>query len=90
MKPIDKAILSSIFISNLDPKGPGLKILESKVLMEKEFYESKVCMLKEHGFIEGSDELKLTFIGRDALRVVLVGGVFDLIHPGHIYTGMYS
>ncbi|HYZ49481.1 MAG TPA: adenylyltransferase/cytidyltransferase family protein, partial [Nitrososphaeraceae archaeon] len=47
---------------------------------------SKVCMLKEHGFIEGSDELKLTFIGRDALRVVLVGGVFDLIHPGHIHT----
>jgi cytidyltransferase-like protein len=33
-----------------------------------------------------NDESKLTFIGRDALKVVLVGGVFDLIHPGHIHT----
>ncbi|HJT47801.1 MAG TPA: adenylyltransferase/cytidyltransferase family protein [Nitrososphaeraceae archaeon] len=86
MHPIDKAILASLFINNLDPKVSGLKRLESKMLVEKEFYESKVRMLKEHGFIEGSDELKLTFIGRDALRVVLVGGVFDLIHPGHIHT----
>jgi cytidyltransferase-like protein len=86
MHPIDRAILASLFINNLDPKVSGLKRLESKMLVEKEFYESKVRMLKERGFIEGSDELKLTFIGRDALRVVLVGGVFDLIHPGHIHT----
>jgi cytidyltransferase-like protein len=25
-------------------------------------------------------------LGRDAIKVVLVGGVFDLIHPGHIHT----
>src|SRR5215212_10897990 len=86
MHPTDKAILASLFISNLDPEIPVLERLESKMLVEKEFYESRICMLKEHGFIEGSDELKLTFIGRDALRVVLVGGVFDLIHPGHIHT----
>jgi FAD synthetase len=86
MHPIDKAILASLFISNLDPEIPSLKRLESNILVEKEFYESRICMLKEHGFIEGRDESKLTFIGRDALRVVLVGGVFDLIHPGHIHT----
>jgi len=86
MHPTDKAILASLLISNLDPKISALKQLESKMLVEKQFYESRICMLKEHGFIEGGDELKLTFIGRDALRVVLVGGVFDLIHPGHIYT----
>src|ERR671927_965290 len=86
MHPIDKAILASLFISNLDPEIPSLKRLESKILVEKEFYESRICMLKEHGFIEGRDESKLTFIGRDALRVVLVGGVFDLIHPGHIHA----
>src|SRR5215217_5374491 len=86
MHPTDKAILASLFISNLDPEIPVLERLESKMLVEKEFYESRICMLKEHGFIEGSDELKLTFIGRDAIKVVLVGGVFDLIHPGHIHT----
>jgi len=37
------------------------------------------------GFVERNTN-KLTFIGRDAIKVVLVGGVFDLIHPGHIRT----
>ena len=33
-----------------------------------------------------NDRTTLTQIGRDSLRVVLAGGVFDIIHPGHIYT----
>ncbi|NDF30451.1 MAG: cytidyltransferase, partial [Nitrososphaeria archaeon] len=28
----------------------------------------------------------LTDFGRTTLHVVLAGGVFDIIHPGHIYT----
>ncbi len=28
----------------------------------------------------------LTRLGRESLRVVLTGGVFDIIHPGHIHT----
>ena len=31
--------------------------------------------------IEALSQLK-----RDSLRVVLAGGVFDIIHPGHIHT----
>jgi cytidyltransferase-like protein len=42
--------------------------------------------LVEYGLVEKNDHPILTFIGRDALKVVLVGGVFDLIHPGHIHT----
>ena len=86
MHPIDKAILASLYISSLDPEIQAFKRLRSRMLVEKEFYKSRICMLAEHGFIERNDQLKLTFIGRDALRVVLVGGVFDLIHPGHIHT----
>ena len=86
MHPTDKAILASLYISSLDPEIPAFKRLRSRMLVEKEFYKSRICMLAEYGFIERSDQLKLTFIGRDALRVVLVGGVFDLIHPGHIHT----
>ena len=86
MDPTDKAILASLYISSIEPGIPALKRLRSKMLVEKEFYKSRICILVEHGFIERSDQSKLTFIGRDALRVVLVGGVFDLIHPGHIHT----
>ncbi|MFL6355959.1 MAG: adenylyltransferase/cytidyltransferase family protein [Nitrososphaeraceae archaeon] len=86
MDPTDKAILASLYISTLEPEIQALKRLGSRMLVEKEFYKSRICILAENGFIERSDQLKLTFIGRDALRVVLVGGVFDLIHPGHIHT----
>jgi FAD synthetase len=86
MDPTDKAILASLYISTLDPEIQALKRLGSRMLVEKEFYKSRICILAQNGFIERSDQLKLTFIGRDALRVVLVGGVFDLIHPGHIHT----
>ena len=33
-----------------------------------------------------NDRVTLTEIGRNSLRIVLAGGVFDIIHPGHIYT----
>lgn len=32
------------------------------------------------------DRVTLTELGRSSLRVVLAGGVFDIIHPGHIHT----
>ena len=32
------------------------------------------------------DRITLTELGRSSLRVVLAGGVFDIIHPGHIHT----
>jgi cytidyltransferase-like protein len=32
------------------------------------------------------DEHTLTALGRESIRVVLTGGVFDIIHPGHIHT----
>ena len=32
------------------------------------------------------DRKTLTELGRSSIKVVLAGGVFDIIHPGHIYT----
>ena len=32
------------------------------------------------------DRKTLTESGRTSLKVVLAGGVFDIIHPGHIHT----
>jgi cytidyltransferase-like protein len=54
--------------------------------LPREIYNEKIQKLVDFGFIERDDNSKLTFLGRDAFKVVLVGGVFDLIHPGHIHT----
>jgi cytidyltransferase-like protein len=86
MDPVDKAVLASLYASSLDPSIPAYDRLKARLPLSKEFYNSRVSHLAKLGLVEKSDPSKLTFIGRDALKVVLVGGVFDLIHPGHIHT----
>ena len=86
MDPLDKTILANLYSSMLDPSIPSYARLKARLPISEEFYNSLVSRLVKIGLVEESDPTKLTFIGRDALRVVLVGGVFDLIHPGHIHT----
>ena len=83
---MDKAILVLLYVSNLEPEVSALTRIKSKLPISEEIYKSKIKHLIERGFVEEYDQSKLTFIGRDILKVVLVGGVFDLIHPGHIHT----
>jgi FAD synthetase len=86
MDPLDKTILANLYSSMLDPSIPPYVRLKVRLPISEEFYNSMVSRLVKIGLVEKSDPTKLTFIGRDALKVVLVGGVFDLIHPGHIHT----
>ncbi len=86
MDPLDKAILASLYISSLEPEISAIDRITSRMPIAREIYKSKIQQLVEHGLVEKNDHSILTFIGRDALKVVLVGGVFDLIHPGHIHT----
>jgi cytidyltransferase-like protein len=86
MDPLDKTILANLYSSMLDPSISPYVRLKARLPISQEFYNSMVSRLVRIGLVEESDPTKLTFIGRDALKVVLVGGVFDLIHPGHIHT----
>ena len=86
MDPLDKAILASLYISSLEPEISAIDRITSRMPIAREIYKSKIQQLVDHGLVEKNDHSILTFIGRDALKVVLVGGVFDLIHPGHIHT----
>ncbi|WP_415283314.1 adenylyltransferase/cytidyltransferase family protein [Candidatus Nitrososphaera sp. FF02] len=83
MEPVDKSILAAIYASALDPSVPAYKRLKGRLPISKEFFDTRIKRLAAEGFVEKN---KLTFLGRDAIKVVLVGGVFDLIHPGHIHT----
>ncbi|MBV9176406.1 MAG: FAD synthase [Nitrososphaeraceae archaeon] len=84
---MDKIILSSLYLTDLEPGLSPFNRIRARIPIDKKFYRSRVNILERRGLVEKyNDETKLTFIGRDALKVVLVGGVFDLIHPGHIHT----
>lgn len=86
MDPLDKAILGSLYLSSLDPTIAALDRLRSHTPLTLEVYNEKIEEFVALGLVEKDDNSKLTILGRDAFKVVLVGGVFDLIHPGHIHT----
>ncbi|KAG2472992.1 MAG: Cytidyltransferase-like protein [Nitrosopumilales archaeon] len=84
MDIIDKRILAGLFVASLTNKD-GIEILKKKNFFNIELIESKIDILEKNGLIE-NDKKSLTELGRTSLRVVLAGGVFDIIHPGHIHT----
>jgi cytidyltransferase-like protein len=81
---VDKRILAGLFVASLTNKD-GIEILKKKNFFDIELIESKIDILEKNGLIE-NDKKSLTELGRTSLRVVLAGGVFDIIHPGHIHT----
>ncbi len=86
MDPVDKAVLASLYVSALEPSIPAYEWIMSRLAVSKKFFDERIAKLAGMGMVEKNDHTRLTFIGRDVLKVVLVGGVFDLIHPGHIHT----
>jgi len=86
MDLLDKKILACMYLSSLAPEKSPYERLWSGVYVPREVYNRKIQELSEKGFIDKNHIPQISFIGRDAIKVVLVGGVFDLIHPGHIHT----
>ena len=72
MDHLDKAILANLYSSMLEPSISPYVRLKARLPIGQEFYNSVVNHLVEIGLVEKSDPTKLTFIGRDALKVVLV------------------
>lgn len=83
MDALDKAVLISIYASALDSRDVFQSIRE-RIPVCDEILKKRADALGSLGMING--DLRLTDIGKDALKVVFAGGVFDIIHPGHIHT----
>ena len=84
MEQSDKLILSVIYVSQIDGRSLTQTIKEKSMLSE-DMINSKINELIKNQFVN-KDGNTLTELGRNSLRVVLAGGVFDIIHPGHIHT----
>ena len=83
MDSLKKTILSAIYVSRIT-KETVFQILNQKKIFSDEV-NSKFEELVKENLIE-QDKKTLTEKGRNSLKVVLAGGVFDIIHPGHIHT----
>ena len=84
MKPIEKLILSSIYVASISDKT-HLELIKEKSKITEESIDLKIDELIVNQLLN-EDKETLTELGRTSLKVVLAGGVFDIIHPGHIHT----
>ncbi|MFQ5782206.1 MAG: adenylyltransferase/cytidyltransferase family protein [Nitrosopumilus sp.] len=73
-----------MYVCQIEGKSP-LELIKEKSLLSEDEINSKIDELIKNQLVN-EDRITLTEIGRNSLHVVLAGGVFDIIHPGHIYT----
>ena len=81
---LDKEIISAYYVSSLSGEK-HVEILKRKLSVSLDYLSERIESLVKNGFIE-KDKKTLTELGRGSIRVVLAGGVFDIIHPGHLHT----
>ena len=84
MEISEKAILSAMYVCQINGKS-AFEIIKKKSMLSSDVINSKIGKLIKNQLVN-EDRNTLTEIGRNSLHVVLAGGVFDIIHPGHIYT----
>ena len=80
----EKAILSIMYVCQIEGKEAS-KIIKKKIMLSDGVINSKIDELIKNQLVN-EDRKTLTETGRNSLRIVLAGGVFDIIHPGHIHT----
>ena len=73
-----------MYVSQLD-KNSVLELIKEKTLLSDSQIESKIEGLVQNQLVNENRDA-LTEKGIKSLHVVLAGGVFDIIHPGHIST----
>ena len=84
MDAFDKEIITAFFVATLSG-DTAIDIIRKKLALSPEYIQERIEYLAKNGFIENNKKT-LTDLGRNSIRVVLAGGVFDIIHPGHIHT----
>ena len=73
-----------MYVCQINEKNPT-DIIKKKCMLSDNQFNDKIKELIGKKLVK-EDRITLTEMGRDSLRIVLAGGVFDIIHPGHIHT----
>lgn len=81
-----KKILGLVFCNNINKSNTIQNIIKQSDL-DKKYLLEQLKILKEKKYIrQRNKSYFITKKGRLKISVVLTGGVYDIIHPGHIYT----
>ena len=82
-----KEVLAKIFTHQIKHGAVKINDLTQTLPFKLVALKKLIREAAKRGLIKSSHgTYQLTEKGRRALKVVLAGGVFDVIHPGHIYT----
>jgi len=73
-----------MYVCQINGKRP-IEIIKKRTMLLDDQINAKIAELIEKNLVN-EDGITLTETGRDSLHIVLAGGVFDIIHPGHIST----
>ena len=86
IKKTEKKILCRIFLNNLEKKRTARNIQKYLDIEKKEFNRIIDNLISKQLVRKIKSDYILTEKGRKNIKVVLTGGVYDIIHPGHIHT----
>jgi len=82
-----RKLLVRIYSNALLRMKSTVRELAESTNMRDDHLEELCNYMKNEKFIsESRGEFLLTSIGRKKIKVVFTGGVFDIIHPGHIFA----
>src|SRR2546428_1581973 len=85
MKELD--LLKAIFVAFLEGREvTRVGLLRALDVPERELAKALGSLKKESLVEIGGRGVRLTPKGRRKLRVVFIGGTFEVIHAGHLYT----
>jgi len=82
----EKSLLKSIYLLQLRRPFFTKTELVEKTRLDAQKSEERLRWLMERGMVErrNADEYSLLASGRSKIKIVLVGGVYDILHLGHL------
>jgi cytidyltransferase-like protein len=83
----DRRFLGTVFALELTEGEATVRSVTERTELGQDVVNSSAERLRREGLLKKEGRrLSLTEKGRKFIRVVFIGGGFEIIHPGHIYT----
>ena len=86
-KSLEKDLLAKIFIEQMsEHKVLFNNLIENISPFPRENKQCVKSLINKGKIIKLNEHVNLTEKGRKSIKVVLCGGTFDILHPGHLLT----